>query len=462
MLIIKKIVDGIMRKKILKIFLIVFLSGGFIQNQTYDQANMAQASVVSKITVGSLISETKDAVEELINTAFDRLDLSVLSGAMEMRATVNQASIIFNDSLDKSVEEFDGQQQRVIVDLQNLQTMIDKDINGVINNIKNGSLDILSEIRVLISNNPGSLIITSKPAVEGDTELFFTISGTAISKADLENFQVFSEKIQPRIIKRDDRVMEFAISIPENDAADFTQGALEVPISFLIDDTPWWKFWSSEKREFVASGIVLPKIIGEVSAIFTGQINAIEKKSRKLSFTSEKVQSKLRWRGIRKGKRKDVWFARARNGWRIDTSTAKLKVKLNNDSCSGSRSKGSIIELDETIIRAKVTTSSDRKAGATCTTTSSISFTEWKPTKNPFSARHNDEIIHANKTVALALSNIEDIIKPALVRLSHIEIRSLFFSNEVKIIRVGDNSNGVNISYDAATQTAFVTMSYVR
>ncbi len=75
------------------------------------------------ITSGYIISKAKNAADDLIQSAFDRLDLTVLQAAMEARALVDEVASSFQDVMTSTIDELDEQQKRAISDLQDFERL---------------------------------------------------------------------------------------------------------------------------------------------------------------------------------------------------------------------------------------------------------------------------------------------------------------------------------------------------
>ena len=73
------------------------LSAAFIA--TLVPFSLEAQGLEAAMAAGSVINQTKEAIEEVVDLAFDRLDMTLLAAAMEARATVNSASLQFQDAL---------------------------------------------------------------------------------------------------------------------------------------------------------------------------------------------------------------------------------------------------------------------------------------------------------------------------------------------------------------------------
>ena len=108
--------------------------------QQFDEERALLDGYSSVPIVGQVISAVQDAIEELIAEALDRFDASLLLAAMEARATVNQVETQFDDALERTIEELDGQQRRIISDITSLATRLTQttssDVSSLVNSIR--------------------------------------------------------------------------------------------------------------------------------------------------------------------------------------------------------------------------------------------------------------------------------------------------------------------------------------
>lgn len=429
-----------------------------------NTAMISAQGAVAAMSVGSIIEQSKEAIEEIIELAFDRLDFTLLAAAMEARATVNSASTQFQDSLTTSVDELDSQQRRIITDLQALNSDFETSISKVSGEIRQGTNQAISDIRLLLSDNPGAVYVSASPAIIGDNFFEIEISGTALSKARMEDFRVSTLAIDPEVIEQDDGKIVYRVpiaSLAEAGLFGGTEGTVvELPVAFSFVEESWWPWSSPDVRPFSTTAVLLPQQIGTARAVFSVTSEDTERRAQTRGpFDSDRVQSRVRLSGIRAGSRNDTWIASPSEGWRIDLSSAEFNFRLLNGGCSSSRSRASWVQQTEQILRVAVTTSSDRRAGATCSTRTLINFTEWRSTEIEGDFTTDDEEVLTGDAVLLSLGDDPNVKR---ARLSHIEVTSPMFGDGTKIFRINDLPDGISAEYDAAAQSVFLTIGYRR
>lgn len=431
-----------------------------------DITGVSAQGIASALSVGSIIDQSKEAIEDIIELAFDRLDFTLLAAAMEARATINSASTQFQDTLTTSVDELDSQQRRIITDLQSLNSDIEDSITKVSGELRQGTNQAISDIRILLSNNPGAVYVSARPAIIGDEFFEVEISGTALSNARMEDFRVSTISLDPEVIEQDDGKIIYRVSmsaLSENEIfADGGGAPIELPIAFSFVEESWWPWSSPDVRPFSTVAVLLPQQIGTARAVFS--VTSETKESRRQTrgpFDSARVQSRVRFSGIKAGTRNDTWIASPSEGWRIDLSpsTLEFSFSLLNSSCSSSRSRARWVEQTEQLLRVAATTSSDRRAGATCRTRTMINFTEWKSTEVEGDFVTDEEEVFTGDAVLLSLTD-DPSVKRA--RLSHIEVTSPMFGDGTKIFRINDLPDGILAEYDPAAQSVFLTIGYMR
>ena len=158
----------------------------------------------STMAVGSVINQTKDAIEEVIDLAFDRLDMTLLAAAMEARATINSASLQFQDALTTSVDELDTQQRRILEDLNRLNSAAEESLESVAEEFRAGTNQALSDIRLLLSDNVGAVYVSARPALLNSDFFEILVEGTALSNAAMSDFRVATISVEPVIVSQDD------------------------------------------------------------------------------------------------------------------------------------------------------------------------------------------------------------------------------------------------------------------
>ena len=422
----------------------------------------ATDSKMGPLSVGFILDAVTDGINEIVNLAFDRLDLILLTAAMETRATINAARLQYTDVLTTSIDEVDGQQRRIVSDLKRLSDDVDADLSGVSEEVRSGTNQVLTDIRLLLSNNPGAAFVSVAPTVADQEYLHVTVHGTALSTTKIDEFRISTVPITPEIAHMDDQRIEFRVNMDDLFASHLLQKDMtepvEVPIAFSFIDESWWPFVSPDRRPFVATAWVLPIYLGRVRAVFA--TNSLEEERRPQTrgpFVSERVKARLKWNGLKYGRRADDWFASPSEGWRIDLATARYHFTRLQPGCHSGRSRASWILQTEQVLRVRARTATDRKLDATCSTETSIFFDEWRGRRVQRESISAFVEIAPGNTVVLKLAG-----SPDGARLSHLEIESTLFSDGRKVYRIGQLPEAFLAEYDEATQTVYFSGNYVR
>ena len=444
----------------LTIFAVLTISPQMMHSQ------VAAATIPPALTVATVIDAVNESVNRIVEVAFDRLDLTLLKAAMEARATINAARMQFGDATTASINELDDQQRRLISDLQTLNDAINENLTKVVQEFNAGTNQALTDVRLLLSDNPGAVYVSAKPAVVGDGFVDIEISGTALSNAQLRDLRVSAIALTPQIMHADDRRIEYRVNLDdlvEGGAFDpDVKEPVALPVTFSLVEESWFPWFSSMRGPFFVAAVILPKRLGEVRAVFATNVQSQERRQQQRGpFVSERVKTKLvlSWKkvGVKIGERWDTWMASPSEGWRIDIATAKFDFQLLFDNCWSRRSEASWTEQTEQILRVRAHTMAERLLGKTCKSSTTISYEEWRPLEVTGESVTDFQPILADQTVILRLPE-----NPTKARLSHVEIRSPLFDDESKIFHIKDLPNNFSGRYDQATQTVFFTLSYLR
>ena len=417
--------------------------------------------LASALFVGEVIDAAQEAVDELIEEAFDRFDQSLLLAASEAKATVNQMSLQLTDAVYLTVDQLDGQQRRLVSDLDSLTTKITQKIANETDDIVT---PIRQDVRLLLSQNPGYVRLTSGSSVRGDRHIEMTLEGTALSQATIQDFRVEATRVEPNIAVQDDSRVTVRIPLNEGPVSELLsisdeRELVEVPITFALEECSWWGFFCDEGRRFSFVGYVLPQKIGTVKAVFTGDIETTQTEEvTRGPFDSARVKAraKTKWGvpyGISYGRRTDTWTVRPDGGWRIDVESARFDFERLFSGCSSNRSSARWTQQDEHILRVQATTATDRKINVTCRTRTTITFTQWKLGRQRHVYETKSKDIAINGRTEFHLDNEGGLTNG---RLAHLIVESSLFRDGKKILKNGDEVGGLRVEYDPATQTAYL------
>ena len=436
---------------------------------TVSYSQSSTGSALPLPSVETVLHQSTDSIERLIAVAFDRLDMTLLAAAMEARGTLNSVRVQFTDSMTKSITEIDDQQRRLISDLQELISAINTDVNAVAKEIRTGTNRALSDITLLLSNNPGALFVSAKPIFINDLHAEIVVSGTALSNAELESFSISGFSVDPVMYHRDDERIIYRVSMTSLATLGVLEkredAPIELPVVFSLDKKSWWPWNSSIRGPFVATVLVLPVVVGEARAVFSTILPGVEKRRQSRGpFESRRVKTELEFRvpllipKITTGKRHDTWLASPSEGWRIDLKNIDFKFVDVFDGCWSRRSGASWVEQTEQILRVRAFTIAERVPGKMCKTRTTIYFDEWRPKEEVGISYTQWKPLSAKK---LTMLRLESTHKKA--RLSHVEMRSPMFQQGTKIFRIGGElPTNITGEYDPATQSVYLMSSYLQ
>lgn len=278
----------------------------------------------------------------------------------------------------------------------------------------------------------------------------------------MDEFRVHITPVSPQIVHADDRKITYRVKMDDipfvRNMRESLDEILELPVAFSFIEESFWPWASPDSRPFAVSVVILPAILGDVRAVFS--TSSLEEERRYITrgpFRSPRVKTRIKWTGLVLGSTVQVWSASPSDGWKIDLDTVEYNFRLLFNRCWSRRSESSWFELTEHLVRVRTKTMSERMPGSTCISETTISFEEWRPDRVEGQSYTEYQEIRAGEPVVLSLKG--DFTR---ARLSHIEIRSPMFSDELRVYRVDDLPMGFAGQYDAASQTVYVSSNYQR
>ena len=414
----------------------------------------------STLTTGAVIEAAEAAVDDLMEEAFDRLDLTVMQVAMEARATVSQASTNLKNVLSHAVDELDGQQRRAVSDLQTLTTVLQRELAK---NAKDLVEPIRQDALLLLSVNSGYIRLSDGFAVEGAERIDFSLTGTALSRARIRDLSINGVAAEPTFSKRDDEEIVLRVSLREGPAAELMTAAeasglpVEIPVAFALEECSWFGLICRKRREFILPGYVLPREVGAVRAVFVGDFDEDERRAKSVGpFRSRRAKSS--WTSSR-GRKVDTFTGRPDEGWRIDIESARVGFRLVSGTCS-SRISGAVFRsMDEYLVTVRTVTATEREPSVTCRSDTTIVFDQvrTKTVRRTFETE-NETLRNGERTV-VTLGDSAAVRNP---RLAHIVVESELLRGGVRFIRRGEETDGIRVTYDPAVErTAYVDVAYV-
>lgn len=412
----------------------------------------------AQLTTSIIIGEAKEAVDDLIQSAFDRFDLTALKTAMEIRGLIEEAEFSLKDVINHTIDELDGQQKRTINDLQNFKRLVSQDIEKALIEIREEKNSAISDLRLLLSNKPGAIRIIPNYALSQDKYIDFQVIGTALSKAIFENTKFNGASKRFDIKNQSDTKMTIRVPINNTLVTELIRRnggkPAEAKISFDIIERSWFDLFETDRRRFTATGYILPKILGSARAVFSGDL--VTKESKPITEQPFKVVTKAAewtWKGRKRGKKEDAIAFSPDNGWTIDTRTAKLEFKKSK-GCSNAQSYATFSAKRSNGLSVKVVAISDLGKGSVCKTSTIVRYTQRRN-----KVEKNKKFNTTTKQI-FTNSDITFNLPPNLplnkVRLLHLNISSPLFGNGSKILQPNSQLGILKLDYQPTTQTGIL------
>lgn len=423
------------------------------------------ASAFALPIVGDILDEFSGAAQDVINAGFDRLDRSMVGAGNEFASAASALRETYAESLTKTVNELDGQQKRAINDLQTVIASIENAENAQLERVIQLQSRTMNKIYNLISSKALVLGISQNNAQEGDRNISITAKGVAFSQDKIKQIKFAGKSLGPNAISaiQNNRVT-FTLPLAGHLTNQFkVRGTWKIPFVFTIKKCKLIGLIGCKEKFYKHSVIVFPKQIATLQATFTGQVNVPNRKRiQRGPFISARVKSRLKWNGsIKAGERVDMWHAKPDTGWVIDVPTSKYAFQKMMGSCSGSRAFAAWSRRDNKLLTVRATTGSDRKAGATCRTRTTITFDQVKTT----TANSSQNVGGKNVRLALdgqtplQLPNNSKLLRP---RLAHVTVTSPLFraSQQHKLIITPSNPDfgAIRTKYQPANNTVYVSL----
>lgn len=412
----------------------------------------------ANIAVSAVVEQAKEAADDLIAHAFDRLDFTLLQTAVDTRATINEASYNLKDVMGYSIDRLDGQQRRLISDLEQFKKSVSKDAKATLDELREEKNQAVSDLRLLISNYPGAIRIISGHALEGTRYVDFKVYGSALSKVKISNSRLNNRPVIFSIPRQSDTSMIIRVpvssAISQESLAQSRGKPGEIKMEFEFVEDSWIFF--TKKRKFSDIGYIIPKQIGTATAVYSGEI---EKKDYQnwpdLKCSIKPVESSVGVTGRKRGKITGKCINEPPSSWRFDTRSANFKLTKNGE-CSNGKSNASWASKNELKLQVDYHIVSHKGVrSGTCRSSLVLKSRIWKLKRYPKNVNTPIQKIYANSDNKFNLR--PDILRELKgIRLSHIEVRSPFFEQGVKYLRLGDSNGGLSTSYDRAGHISYL------
>jgi len=430
----------------------------------------AYSDPVTAVTAGLIIDNVSESVDKLIQTAFDRMDLSLLQAGMEAQATVKEAETSLKGVMDHSVDRLDEQQRKLVAQLQHFERLIANDAETVLKEIREEKNSVFSDIRLMLSDYPGAIRIIPKYALEDSKYIEYKMLGTALSKAKFKNFRLNSKPKRFSIITQTDTQIVLRVPLSANEISQlmvqFGGKPAEVKISFDIIEYSWFKLFETDRRKFSAISYIMPRNIGIAQATFIGKIERIIEKRKTVSGSSGTIESTRTGIGgigfNRKRGRAGIKVAlQADPGWKFITKTAKFELKYLKGGCNKKRSSVDFLSKNHNTIWVKGKAVTHLGHRSVCEIKVNLSAMQWKAIREESEHTLPKQAISTNKDLKFRLSShYMKILKNAT--LDSVKVISPLFENGTKYLQPNDELGGLKLTYNPQTRTAFLRFEYLQ
>jgi len=428
------------------------------------------------VGVSFLIDEMEASAESLINLGFDRLDRSIINAGIEMQVVARSFRENYEGALDKTIDELDGVQARVVDDLQTLLRKLEDAENDQIAGIVDDQMAAVNSIYSLFSDTAlvnnfeqvGSVTFTKTAGISQE-KIIVVAHGVSLQSANPLKVMFAGKAVDEDAILQDNSKITFNLTLPMGTSplADIERGLLRLPLRFTLEECSFFGFFCGDGAKFGYDVVAFPDPYGKARITYGGTISELDSEPRQFGpFDSPRVKSRLKFSGIKAGKRTDIWTATATPGWSIDLASAEVIFKPLNSGCSNSRTKYSWQRQDRAVLQVRAETGSDRKAGATCRSRTIIKFSEVKPKDTPILVQSEkvDLPVQGRAIPPEALEE-ESIAMPRVVS---VEIESDLFGPDganTRVFNVGEDgkfvgsgNENVAISIDVDQSSRLVTL----
>jgi len=418
-----------------------------------------------------VVESAIESVDNLIQKAFDRLDLSLLQAGMEARATIKQAEFSLRDVMDHGVDKLDSQQRKLVSQLQSFKRLIDDDAQKVLREIREEKNSVLSEIRLLVSNHPGAIRIIPKYAIEGTKHIEFQLLGTALSKVKFDKTMLNSRARKFTIVGQSDTQMIIRVPIAAIEMANLMRNAKGKPaeaiVSFEFVEYSWFDLVEADRRRFSAVAYVMPKKIGTAQATFSGKVEELIEKRKNITSSTGTFESSRTvgigsvGAGRKRGKGVINAMLETDSGWKFRTSSAKFDLRYFKGGCNKRRVSAQFIVKNEHRIALKGNAATHLGHNSVCEVRVTLSAIQTKRVLKDHSHSLSTQTISTNHDVKFQMSaNNLAVLKNA--RLDYVKVTSPLFENGTRYIKPGEGIGGLKLEYDPSSRTAILRFRYLQ
>lgn len=416
--------------------------------------------VAKGASVSNTINSIKDAILEVIEYAFDRLDQSLMLAAIEARNTINQSAIQLQDVMDSTFEELDDSQRKIITDLDRLIDDLEDFGSRSISEIRSTVREVSSNIKLLYSDNPGALFISPDVILPDENQVKIKLVGSAVSNIkenEISGLRINSQKTDFKILGQDDEHIVIGIDVDREFLGLVDQEEIvELQVTFSILETKIFGWIKTGERPFSTTAVFLPKQLGYIRIVITGDQEELEKRPRSHKFVTKRAKSSKF--GKSKSKKQPIAISPS-PGFLIDVTSVSHRFTLLNSGCSGSRSQFRWLSKHPSGIRAEMKAATDRKPSVTCKSEAIISYNEYKKTDKQTTLVSDKSPLFSDETLQFDLNSIAQGMTK--IRFSHLEFDSDALEGGEKVVTLeNEHQYPFDIKYEVGTQMLFINSSY--
>lgn len=425
------------------------------------------AGAAKSIGIGSIIGSIRDSIKDIIKQAEQSWNNAFLESMLQLDIQAGNLAIKYQGMLDATLDELDDQERRIINDLVTLVDKIGDQMDNAFANANALIEETRNSVHAIISNNPGFIDIRPAVLIEGAREAVFELRGANMDRIKFVDLRFDGKTSEPNVVHRDHDSLKFSFPLNARDIAqrlaDETDGILEIPLSFSLEEEKWLGLFSVPKgRPYACHAYVYRKNIGKVTAFFVGEVKGRETKTFSDSVTHPRVRSSTTGSSRSADYRHNI---RPDSGWQFDYNRARFDLATPG-GCSNRRCYARFSNLSASGITLDVHAATDRRIRVTCHATSTIKVPMYKPTTILTEYPSEQESLNIGDSVELPLPAAANADNIDGVRLSHVEIESELFENGKLILTPTsrdevegspkDKWGSFELEYNLATQRAFV------
>lgn len=376
--------------------------------------------------VSSIIDDVEGVAKSIIDHGFNRLDKSMINFGIELERSASVFRETYAGILQDTVDAIDGPQKNIVQDMQNLLTAVENAEIDQLDEVIDAQRQTVDKIYALFSDVALVTKVTQSVAVEGDRTASIELTGASLNVDDIIGISFSGMSVdKSKVVNASNSGLTFKLPLGNLNQEDRDRGVWFLPFEAKFETCGFWGFLvGCDKGVFRHELIVFPKNLGYATAVFSGKIDVLKRRSvSRGPYRAQRVRTRVRGFRVRRGQRTDVHTANAASGWSIDVKSSKFKFTRDFGGCSSNRSIGTWIRRDTKTLQVRAVTASDGRIGATCRTTTTIYYDEVRTEKAVQSEEIGGEAFPLVIEGQLALKLPENT-KLQQPRLAHVVVKS--------------------------------------